>query len=66
MFASLKSHLFSSEKKKGSDQAARPISISPLERITPLPCLTYQPPGLDGVFRDLAVRETISWEELGT
>ena len=48
------------------DQASRPISTGPLERITALTRPAYRPGSLPGVFRDLAVRETRSWEELGT
>ena len=35
-------------------------------RITALTRPAYQPGSLPGVFRGLATRETLSWEELGT
>ena len=56
----------SGNMKRKSNQAARPISISPLKCLAACARLTYQPGGLPGVFRELALRETISWEELGT
>jgi hypothetical protein len=39
----------------------RHFTLTAAEQITLLTRLTYQPSGLPGVFRELALRETISW-----
>jgi hypothetical protein len=53
------------EHRSSVCSVAKPFSFA-AEWITPLIRLTHQPGSLPGVLRDLAVRETVSWEELGT
>ena len=60
-----KSPFFSSQKKKTSDQAARPISTGRLKALRLLHVQPINPVVCRGSL-GTCVRETISWEELGT